>query len=96
MRLCKLLLLLPLSLFGLDRMPWYCNMWEFTFTPTYTYSRFPKVQHGTLEHQKLSHVHLLALNLAVPPTPQLEIDSEVEFADTPHQSMGLRSLAVQG
>ncbi len=95
MRLSKLLLLLPLSLLGLERMPWYCNMWEFSFTPSYTYSRYPSVQNGTPHKQSPSNDHLLAFDFAVPPTPELQLSSEIEFADTPRQSMGLRSIAAQ-
>jgi hypothetical protein len=95
MSLHKLLFLLPISLMGLDRLPWFCNLWEFTFTPTYTYSEYPSIQNGVPHHQQTSHDHVLAFDLAVPPTPNLQIETEVEFADTPRQSMGLRSLAFQ-
>lgn len=95
MRLRNLLLLLPLSLFGLDRLPWYCTVWEFTFTPTYTYSEYPRVQNGIPVHQAKSHDHVLGFDLGVSPAPTWQIDTEVEFADTPRQSMGLRSLALQ-
>ncbi len=95
MRLPKLLLLFPIALLGLERMPWYCNVYEFTFTPTYTYSRYPSVNHGVPHHQSPSHDHLLSFDLAFPPTPEWEFDAEIEFADTPRQSMGLRSIAAQ-
>jgi len=95
MRLRKLLFLLPISLFGLDRIPWFCNVWEFTFTPTYTYSRYPDVQNGVPKNQTPSHDHVLSLDLGFSPSPQWQIDSEAEFADTPRQSMGLRSIAAQ-
>jgi hypothetical protein len=95
MSLRKLLLLLPISLFGLDREPWFCNMWEFTFRPTYTYSTYPDVQNGVPDKQETSHDHVISFDFAVPPSPEWQIDAEVEFADTPRQSMGLRSLAFQ-
>lgn len=96
MSLHKWLLLLPTTiLVGLDREPWFCNVLEFTFTPTYSYSEYPRVQHGVPHNQKTSHDHLLSFDLAVAPTPQWQVDTEVEFADTPRQSMGLRSGALQ-
>ncbi|MGH2638465.1 MAG: hypothetical protein ACRDF4_04185, partial [Rhabdochlamydiaceae bacterium] len=95
MSLRKLLLLFPISLLGLDRIPWFCNVWEFTFTPTYTYSRYPDVQHGIPHDQRPSNDHILSFDFSLPPSPQWQIDSEVEFADTPKQSMGLRSVAFQ-
>ncbi len=95
MSLRRFILLLPLSLFGLERVPWFCNVWEFTFTPAYTYSRYPRVQNGYPSFQNPSNDHLLSFDLAVSPSPSWELDLEVEFADTPRQSMGLRSSALQ-
>jgi hypothetical protein len=91
----NLFLWIPLTLFGLDREPWFCNLWEFTFTPTYTYSRYPKVQNGVPHKQHPSNDHLLGFDLAVAPSPSWQFDVEVEFADTPRQSMGFRSGAFQ-
>lgn len=95
MSLRKLLLLLPISLFGLDRIPWFCNVWEFTFTPSYTYSRYPAVQNGVPHKQETSNDHVLTFDFTVPPSPEWQFDTELEFADTPRQSMGLRSGAFQ-
>lgn len=94
MSLRKLLFYLPISLIGLEQEPWFCNTWEFTFTPSYTYSTYPKVQNGTPHHQKRSHDHVLSFDLAMPPSPQWQVNAKVEFADTPRQSMGLRSGAL--
>ena len=87
MRLSKLLLLFPVALIGLERMPWYCNVYEFTFTPTYTYSRYPSVNHGIPHHQSPSHDHLLSFGLAFPPTPEWEFDAEVEKHLTNHPNI---------
>lgn len=95
MRMRKLLLLLPISLFGLEMEPWFCNIWEFTFTPSYTYGRFHHVQNGHPRLKSPFNEHILAFDLAVPPSPNWEIDADVEFADTTRQSMGLRSGALQ-
>ena len=95
MRLRNLLLLLPISLLGLDRVPWFCTVLEFTFTPTYTYSRYPDVQHGIPHSQQTSNDHVLSFDLAVPPSPNWQVDAEIEFADTPRQKMGFRSGALQ-
>ncbi len=83
------------SLEGLERLPWFRNIWEFTFTPTYTYSQYPSVQNGVPKGQQKSNDHLISFDFAVPFTSQWQMDSQVEFADTPRQSMGLRSLAFQ-
>lgn len=90
-----LLLLTPLTLFGLNMEPWFCNLLEFTFTPSYTYSKYRDVQNGHPQLSSASHDHLLTFDLSVPPVPQWEVDFDLEFADTPRQSMGFRSSAVQ-
>jgi hypothetical protein len=91
----KLFLITPLSLFALDQVPWFCTLWEFTLTPKYTYSRYPRVQNGVPPQQHPSNDHLLAFDLAVSPSPDWQVDGEIEFADTPIQSMGFRSGAFQ-
>jgi hypothetical protein len=91
----KLILLLPVSLCALDMEPWFCNLYEFTFTPSYTYSRYRDVQNGHPQLKGVSNDHLLRFDFTVSPSPNWEVDAEVEFADTPRQSMGLRSGALQ-
>lgn len=99
MSLSKALLLFLLSfsgsLFGLAREPWFCTIWEFALTPTYTYSRYPNVQHGIPHFENPSNDQLLSFDLDVSPSPSWQIAAEVEFADTPRQAMGLRSIAFQ-
>ncbi len=95
MRMRKLFLLLPLSLFGLEIEPWFCDTWEFTFTPSYTYGRFHTVQNGHPQLNKPFNENLLTFDLEVSPSPNWDLDADVEFADTTVQSMGLRSGALQ-
>jgi hypothetical protein len=87
--------ILPISLSALEIDPWFCNLWEFTFTPSYTYGRFHHVQNGHPQIKNVFNENLLNLALAVPPSLNWEVDGEVEFADTTRQSMGLRSGAAQ-
>ncbi len=90
-----ILLSLPIPLLALNIEPWFCNVYEFTFSPSYTYSRYPDVQNGIPSLQSPSNDHLIACDIAVPPAPSWEVDADVEFADTPRQSMGLRSIGGQ-
>ena len=90
-----IVLALPVSLFGLNIEPWFCNVYEFTFSPSYTYSRYRHVQHGHPQLKNVSNDHLIACDIAVPPAPNWEVDADVEFAQTPRQSMGLRSMGGQ-
>jgi hypothetical protein len=100
--LCPLILLCasvvnPLSLLASFEMePWFGNVWEFNFTPTYTYSRYRDVQNGHPQLKSASNDQLLDFNLTFSPVPEWEFAGDVEFADTPRQSMGLRSFAMQG
>ncbi len=91
----KLVLFFPLVVFGLDREPWLTDQWEFNFRPTYTYSYYPSVEGALQHHQKTSHDNFLTFDLGVCPTPSLSCDIDLEFADTPIQKMGYRSLAFQ-
>ncbi len=95
----KGLFLMPLSflstLGGLEIQPWFCSLWEFTFTPTYTYGHFNSVQNSHPQLRKPFNEHLLAFGLEVSPSPNWDIDGDTEFADTSVQSMGLRSGALQ-
>ncbi len=91
----RLLFLMPLSLFGLEIQPWFCNTWEFTFTPSYTYGRFHSVQNGDPQLKKSFNENLLTFDLEVSPSPNWDMDADVEFADTTVQSMALRSGAMQ-
>ncbi len=91
----KLLFLLPISLFALEIEPWFGDVWEFTFTPSYTYGRFHHVQNGDPQLKGAFNENLLTFAIAVPPSPDWELGGEVEFADTTRQSMGLRSGAFQ-
>ncbi len=100
----KCLLLLPsvtwaLSVqpgdFGLEISPWLGNLWEFEFTPSYSYSFYPQVQNGYPVMKKAAHDNLLTGNMSVSPFETWGADLEVEFSGTPYQLMGYRSIAFQ-
>lgn len=91
----KLFFLLPLSLGALEIKPWFDNLWEFNFTPSYTYSRYRDIQNGHPQLKSPSNDHLIKFDLSFSPSPYWEISADMEFADTPRQSMGFRSTALQ-
>lgn len=92
-RLC--FLLLPAYALALDVEPWLGELWEFHFIPAYTYDRYPSVQNGHPQLKSASNDHVVALGLGTACTPTSAFDVEMEFADTPRQSMGYRSAAGQ-
>lgn len=95
MRTIKLLFLLPLSLFALEREPWFGNVWEFRFIPSYTYSRYTQVQNGHPQLKNPSNDQDLDFDLAFAPVETWSFDVEMEFVNTPRQKWGMRSAAVQ-
>ena len=91
----KALLLLPISLSALQVQPWFHEIYEFTFTPSYTYSRYRDVQNGHPQLKSASNDHLIAFDLGISPMQKWDVDADLEFADTPRQSLGFRSSALQ-
>jgi len=91
----RLLALLPLTLGALEIDPWLGNLWEFKFVPSYTYSRFRDVQNGHPQLKAPFNVHLPAAGFGFAFTPSWAFDVDIEFADTPRQSMGYRSSGYQ-
>lgn len=91
----KWLLFIPLSLGALEVDPWLGNLWEFKFTPSYTYSRFRDVQGGDPQLKAASNDHVIAAGLGTSFSPTWAFDVDAEFADTPRQSMGYRSSGYQ-
>lgn len=80
---------------ALEIEPWIPQPWEFHFVPTYTYSRYPTVSQAHPQLASPSNDHVIDLAMGVAPTQSSFFDVEIEFADTPRQAMGYRSLAAQ-
>ncbi len=96
MKRCFLLALAPLVGSALEVKPWLGNEWEFQFDTAYTYSRYPNVQDGHPALRSPSNDQLLTFDLGVvAPTPNWDFQLEAEIANTPRQSWGVRSGAVQ-
>ncbi len=90
-----LLVLLPISLSALEMKPWFGDLYEFYFTADYTYSRYNKVDnaHPPLKHP--SNDQLIYLGLEFSPSSEWDADIDLEFVNTPRQSWGYRSFALQ-
>jgi len=91
-----LLLFLPLQLIGLERQPWFSDVYEFHFLGGYTYSYYSKVNHAINQLTSTSNDHLLSFGLEFSPDPNWSIDGDLEFVQTPRQHFGFRSIGVQG
>lgn len=90
-----LLLISPSLLLSLEMQPWFGNTYEFSFLSKYAYSRFSKVNSAVPPLANTSNDHLLHFNLEYPATASIDLDTDLEFIDTPRQSFSYRSYALQ-
>jgi len=88
-------LLLPIFGVALEMQPWFGEVYEFHFLSAYSYSRFSKVQSGVPQLKRPFNVNLFYFDLDFSPTPQWDIDTDVQFADTTQQSFNFRTAAIQ-
>jgi len=80
----------------LHTKPWFGDIYAFELDSAFTYSRYHKVQDASVQLRHPSNDKLYSLDLGFTPSDYVDIDAEVEFADTPRQSFGWRSIALQG
>lgn len=93
-RIWFLLFSFPSVAFSLMIEPWLDDLWEFQFIPDFSYSYYPRVNHG-VGHFSPSNDQLLSLGLGATVTESLATDLEIGFAHTPRER-GFQSGAVQG
>jgi hypothetical protein len=89
-------LLLPAAAFPFAEQPWLGNVWEFNFSTDFTYSRYRNVQDASTQLRAPSNDKLLQFDLGLTPSEMWDVQVEMQFADTPRQSLGMRSAALQG
>jgi hypothetical protein len=91
-----LILLLPFTLFSLEKQPWLGDIYEFHYLGGYAYSRFHKVQGAVDQLTSPYNVNLLFSGLDFSFSPDWSVDADVEFADTSFRSFQFRSFGIQG
>ena len=89
------LVLLPLTLCALDKEPWLGNLWEFELDTAYTYSRYSKVANAKKPLKHSSNDQLIYVDFAVSPTPNSQVDIDLELANTPRRPWGFQSSGIQ-
>jgi len=82
------------ALLGFEEKPWLGNQWEFFVDTSYSFSRFKTVANSTSHLQHPSNDNLFVIDLGFVPLEGWEAAVEVEFAQTPRQSLGRRSAAA--
>ena len=85
----------PCFAYALDVKPWFHDLWQIYFTPSYAYSYYPTVEGGIKPSHYSSQNQLLSLDLGVSFLPNWDGQIETEFAWTSKQDWGARSSAVQ-
>lgn len=80
---------------ALDVKPWLGNVAECELQTAFTYSRYDKVQGATPQLKSTSNDKLIRLDLGMSILSSCDVQLEAEFADTPRQSWGMRSVALQ-
>jgi hypothetical protein len=78
-----------------EEKPWLGDFLGFYLDSSYTYSRFNHVQNAVHQLRHASNDNLLTFDLNFCPADGWDIDLEAEFAHTPRQRWGRRSLATQ-
>ena len=85
---------MTMTVFGFEEKPWLGNQWEFFIDGSYSFSRFKTVANSTTHLHHPSNDSLYVIDLGFVPIDGCEAALEVEFAQTPRQSLGRRSVAA--
>jgi hypothetical protein len=86
---------LSISGWGLDKKPWLGDVYEAEWLVDFTYSRYHKVQDAIKQLTHTSNDKLYATALSFTASESLDLQMEVELADTPRMPFGWRSVAFQ-
>lgn len=90
------MLVLPCAIYPFYEQPWLGNVWECDLSMDFTYSRYREIQGASKQLSAPSNDKLGTFDLRLTPSERWDVQLEVQFADTPRQSLGLRSTAAQG
>jgi hypothetical protein len=71
-------------------------VYAFQLDVNFAYSRYDKIQNAVRQPSHTYNNYIPLLGLGFTASESLALDAEVEFAQTPHQSFGFRSSALQG
>lgn len=83
------------SLAAFEEKPWLADFLEFYLDSSYTYYRFRHVDDAVHQLHSPSNNNLLSFDVGFIPVDGWELALEAEFASTPRQSWGRRSVAGQ-
>lgn len=81
-----------ISLFAFEHQPWFNKIMEFEFRPSYTWRHFNTVQNGFNPTSYSSTDQCLQFELGVSPWPTIDVQLEMNFADTRMHSWSYLSV----
>lgn len=93
MRLVALLAIAG-SLCAFEYKPWFGKLWEFEFRPAYTFRYYDDVQNGFNPKDYSSIDQLLECGLGLSPWPTIDVQFEMNYADTHRHSWSYLSTAL--
>lgn len=76
--------------------PWLGDTYAFQLDAAFIYDRYKKVQGAAVQLKHPSNDKLYTLGLGFTVSDTVDLQAEVEFAATPRQPFGWRSVALQG
>ncbi len=89
-------IIVPALLSSFDEAPWFRDLYEFHLDSSFAYSRYRNVQGASVQLKEPSNDYLVAFDVGMSPLSSVDAQIEVQFAQTPRQSLGLRSGAIFG
>lgn len=92
----SLSLYIPALLSSFQEAPWFDDLYQFHLGTNFAYSHYTKVEGAVKPLKSPSNDYLVGFDTGVSPFPSVDIQFEVQFAETPRQSLGWRSCAMQG
>ncbi|MBS3905083.1 MAG: hypothetical protein KGZ39_07140 [Simkania sp.] len=81
--------------YGFEEKPWLGNLWEFYLDTGYMFSRYDSVANSTKHLKAPSNNNVFSVDIGLVPIDSWDAAIEVDFAQTPRQSLGRRSVAAQ-
>lgn len=80
---------------ALETKPWLGNPYEVNSFTAFTYSRYDKVQNASRQIKGPSNDYDLLFDLGLTLSESLDVQTELELAETPRQNFNVRSAALQ-
>ena len=92
---CAGFVLAAIDLIALDQLPWYDDVYAFRSNTFFSYSYFHDVDGSTSHLSYPSNNYLTAAGVGFTLSEHIDLDVDLELAQTPRQNFSFRSSALQ-